>query len=76
MIAEIHERITNNRVSKCMASKPHAYTGGRLICELFHDTRPKYRTSYFIFDMFLEMIMKPHKARQTWREVMSVLQDK
>jgi hypothetical protein len=76
VIATIHERITNSRVSKCMASKPHYSTGGRLICEMFHNTRPKYRTSYFIFDMFLKMISKPHKARQYWHEMITILRDK
>ena len=76
MIATIHERITNSRVSKCMASKPHSSTGGRLICEMFHGTRPQYRTSYFIFDMVLEMISKPHKARQLWHEMTTTLRDK
>lgn len=76
MIATIHERITNNRVNKCMASKPHSSTGGRLICELLHGTRPKYRTSYFIFDMVLEMITKPNKARQYWNEMITTLRDK
>ena len=82
MIATLHERITNSRVNKCMASKPHAIAhkaypnSGRLICEMFHDTRPKYRTSYFIFDMVLEMITKPHKARQYWHEMISTLRDK